>query len=505
MRFNRRMMAFLLALPVQPTFAQQPGATPSATVVGPICADQVSVPITGTKAETIILEVNNQEYARRAAASGDISLPIDTTKHLSPGDVVQVKVRIGDNTVTSNRIVVGCTDVLTYHNDPQRTGWNKTEYALTTSNLNANSFGLVAHVGPDVLDEQIDAQPLVVTNQNMQGFGVRNVVYVVTAANTIYALDAWSGQKLLSTKLGNPVPRPLACHNNSPFVGITGTPTIDRQTQTLYVISYTLEAGQPAYKLHALDLSDLSERPGSPQVVAATEKLSDQSDFQFNATVQRHRAALLQANGNIYAGFASFCDFKASSSRGWVLGWNAATLTRLASSGLTNRRTDSTTADCWPFHNQPCYLSSVWMAGYGLSADKDGNIFFATGNTGAGTADHTLNIAESVVKMSGDLSVLDIFTPDNAKLLDTKDLEIGSGGVMLVPDTSSGSLPHMAVAAGKDGRLFILNRDNLGGFHTPDLPRNVQIDPSSAGLRTSKARTVSHASLAAAVIRCEPG
>ena len=107
MRFNRRMMAFLLALPVQPTFAQQPGATPSATVVGPICADQVSVPITGTKAETIILEVNNQEYARRAAASGDISLPIDTTKHLSPGDVVQVKVRIGDNTVTSNRIVVG--------------------------------------------------------------------------------------------------------------------------------------------------------------------------------------------------------------------------------------------------------------------------------------------------------------------------------------------------------------------------------------------------------------
>ena len=121
------------------------------------------------------------------------------------------------------------------------------------------------------------------------------------------------------------------------------------------------------------------------------------------------------------------------------------------------------------------------MAGYGLSADKDGNIFFATGNTGAGTADHTLNFAESVVKMSGDLSVLDISAPDNAKLLDTKDLEIGSGGVMLVPDTSSGSLPHMAVAAGKDGRLFILNRDNLGGFHTPDLPSNIQIDPCLCG------------------------
>jgi hypothetical protein len=228
-------------------------------------------------------------------------------------------------------------------------------------------------------------------------------------------------------------------------------------------------------------LSSLDEKAGSPQVVSATQKLSDQSDFRFNATYQRQRAALLQANGNIYAGFAAFCDFKASYSRGWVLGWNGTTLAGLASGELTNRRTDASTADCWPDNNQPCFLSSVWMSGYGLAADRDGNIFFATGNTGPGTADHTLNVAESVVKVSNSLSVLDVFTPNNAKLLDVSDKDFGSGGVMVVPDLSSGPLPHMAVAAGKDGRLFILNRDNLGGFHTPDVPKNVQIDFCSCG------------------------
>jgi outer membrane protein assembly factor BamB len=467
---------------VSPGLTQQATSAPTTTLVGPICPDQGSVVVAhSTAGATLVLRINDQESARRSGASGEVSFEIPGQTHLARGDVVEVAEQLGGSTTLSNKIVIGCSDVVTYHNDSQRTGWNANENTLTAANVNSNSFGLVAQVGPEVLDDQIDAQPLVVTKQSVQGFGVRNVVYVVTAANTVYALDAWSGQKLLSTKLGNPVPKPLGCDNNSEVVGITSTPTIDRQTQTLYVISYSLEGSQPTYKLHALDLSSLNERPGSPQVVAATQKLSDQSDFKFNATFQRQRAALLQANGNIYAGFASFCDFKASNSRGWVLGWNAATLAGLASSELTNRRTDSTTADCWPFHNQPCYLSSVWMSGYGLAADRDGNIFFATGNTGAGTADHTLNIAESVVKLSGDLAVLDLFTPNNAKVLDANDTDFGSGGVMVVPDMSSGSLPHMAVGAGKDGRLFILNRDNLGGFHTPDVPKNVAIDHCLCG------------------------
>jgi hypothetical protein len=463
--------------------AQQPTSGTSATLVGPICPGQNTVTVITTAEATLGLQINGKGQATRSAAAGEVSLDVPDPVQLSQGVVVQVSQRIGDSSTLSNPVVVGCTDVLTYHNDSQRTGWNATENTLAVANVNSNSFGLVAQVGPDILDEQIDAQPLVVTNQNVQGFGIRNVVYVVTAANTVYALDAWSGTKLLSKNLGAAVPTPWKCDNNSATVGITGTPTIDRQTQTLYLISYTLEAGQPTHKLHALDLSSLNEKAGSPKVVAATQKLSDQSDFHFNAAFQRHRAALLQANGNIYAGFASFCDSKASSSRGWVLGWNAATLAGLASGELTNRRADATTTDCpWPpGGNHPCYLSSVWMAGYGLAADRDGNIFFTTGNTAPGTADHALNIAESVVKVSSSLSVLDLFTPNNAKVLDVNDTDFGSGGVMVVPDLSSGPLQHMAVASGKDGRLFILDRDNLGGFHTPDIPKNVSIDHCLCG------------------------
>lgn len=463
--------------------AQQPTSGTSATLVGPICPGQNTVTVITTAETTLGLQINGKGQATRSAAAGEVSLDVSDPAQLSQGVVVQVIQRNGDSSTLSNPVVVGCTDVLTYHNDSQRTGWNATENTLAVANVNSNSFGLVAQVGPDVFDEQIDAQPLVVTAQNVRGFGVRNVVYVVTAANTVYALDAWSGQRLLRTNLGAAVPRPQSCDNNSATVGITGTPTIDRQTQTLYLISYTLEAGQPTHKLHALDLSSLNEKAGSPQIVSATQKLSDQSDFHFNAAYQRHRAALLQANGNIYAGFASFCDFKAANSRGWVLGWNAATLAGLASSELTNRRADATTADCpWPpGGSHPCYLSSVWMSGYGLAADRDGSIFFATGNTGPGTADHTLNIAESVVKVSSGLSVLDLFTPNNAKLLDANDADFGSGGVMVVPDLSSGPLQHMAVAAGKDGRLFIMDRDNLGGFHTPDVPKNVPIDHCLCG------------------------
>jgi hypothetical protein len=425
---------------------------------------------------TLTLKLNDNEHGHAIGAAGEVFLEVAAPTSLAQGDVVRVAQQTGDGTTITNAVLVGCVDVLTYHNDQQRTGWNDKESILTTANVALNSFGLVAQVGPDVLDDQIDAQPLIVTQQNIEGFGTRSVVYLVTASNTVYALDAWSGKKLLSTNLGKPVPKPLGCDNNAGTVGITGTPTIDKPSQTLYLISYSLEAGQPTYKLHALELGSLKEKPGSPKTVIATQKLNDQTDFAFNATYQRQRAALLQANGNIYAGFASFCDFKATHSRGWVLGWNAGTLAALSSSELTNRRTDTVTTDCWPGNNQPCFLSSVWMSGYGLAADPTGNIFFATGNTGAGTYDGKLNIAESVVKMSGTLAVLDLFTPNNVKLLDANDTDFGSGGVLVLPDLPSEPLPHLAAAAGKDGRMFILNRDNLGGFHTPDVPANVPTD-----------------------------
>jgi hypothetical protein len=461
-----------------PTLAQAPPAS-QLTLTGPICPDQKSAIVTNASAgSNLVLLINNAAHGQGAAGPGEVSLDFAPPARLAPGDTVQVEERAGNGVARSNTVIVGCTDVLTYHNDPQRTGWNQNETTLTTANVTQASFGLVAQV---VLDDQIDAQPLVVTQQNIEGFGTRSVVYVVTASNTVYALDAWSGKELKKTKLGQPVPSPLKCDNNGPNVGITGTPVIDKQSQTLYVIAYSLEQAQPTYKLHALDLSSLKDKPGSPKVVSASQKLSDQTDFPFNATYQRQRPALLQANGNIYAGFGSFCDFEPGRSRGWVLGWHASSLATLNTSELTDKRADKTTADCTYPGNHPCFLSSIWMSGYGLAADPEGNIFFTTGNSAAGTYDKTLNIAESVVKMSGDLSVLDFFTPADERKLDANDTDYGSGGVLVLPDMPAEALPHLAVAAGKDGRLFILDRHALGDFHSPDVPKNVMIDHCLCG------------------------
>jgi len=358
------------------------------------------------------------------------------------------------------------TDVLTYHNDANRTGWNSTETVLTPLSVCCSSFGLIASVK---LDDQVDTQPLVVTNQYIEGQGVHTVVYVATEGNTVYAIDALSGAILKTVNLGAPVPTPLGCTNNGPNVGINGTPTIDAYAQTIYLVAYTLVNRVPTYQLHALDLSTLKDKSGSPKNITASHTLADGSAYNFNATVQRQRPALLQANGNIYAGFGSFCDFSASKSRGWVLGWNQASLNPLAANELTDRKNTAPT---------PAFLSSIWMSGYGLAADSSGEIFFVTGNSDpkGNTYDGTTNIQESVVRMEGDLvKVKDLFTPSNVFPLDQGDIDYGSGGVMVLPD-QPGPVPHLAVAAGKDGRMFILNRDNMGKFHNPDIPKNVGID-----------------------------
>jgi hypothetical protein len=187
--------------------------------------------------------------------------------------------------------------------------------------------------------------------------------------------------------------------------------------------------------------------------------LLDGSSFNFNATYQRQRPGLLLANGNVYAGFGSFCDFAANISRGWLLGWSVNSLTPLAANQIFD--TQVSAPDSF-------FLTAIWMSGYGLAADDSGNILFVTGNSdySGTTYDGVSNIQESVVKVSANLStVLDLFTPKNQASLDQTDADFGSGGAMVIPD-QPGSIPHMAVAAGKVGTLFLMNEDNLGGYST---------------------------------------
>jgi hypothetical protein len=378
------------------------------------------------------------------------------------------------------------TNVLTYHDNAGRTGWNASEKTLTSANV--GTLGLVHSV---TVDDQIDAQPLIVSNQAISGkTGTYQVAYVATENDSVYAIDAATGNILKQVSLGTAVAQndlPGSCNNNADRVGINSTPVIDLASGTLYVIGYTWESGNPVYHIHALSLSTLADKvPPVPidKAHGASHAMPNGGTYRFNPATQRQRSGLLEANGNVYAGFASFCDFDEDDSRGWVLGWQAKTLTPLGDNELTNRLVNQT-VDC-PFNNNhpPCFLASVWMSGYGVAADATGHVFAVTGNGGPGTFDGHYAIQDSVVELSGNLKTVEsLFTPTDTTTndvgvtaMDKGDNDLGSGGVMLLPD-QPGSLPHLAVAQGKIGPLYLLDRDKTGNYGTSGAVATLASDP----------------------------
>ena len=383
--------------------------------------------------------------------------------------------------------------VTTYHYDNFRTGWNSNEGLLNYTNVTDSTFGLV--VNPVALDDQVDAQPLIVPNQTISGqAGKHTVVYIATEGNTIYAIDAATGEILLSRNFGRPglpvpkeylarsrtpFPQSQGCPNNGPRVGINGTPVIDLASNTMYAITYTINvdshgvpaAGSQAYHIHAIDLSSLADKL-PPKLITASHTLTNGDTINFSAIHARQRAALLESSGKIYAGFGSFCDDESreaddlNHARGWVLGWDTE-LAPLAANQLNDRLAKAA-------NQNDFFLSSVWMSGYGISADESGNLFFTTGNSDCtpdypcapgytSTYDGVNNIQESVVKLKPDLSKNDLFTPSNVSQLDQEDNDLSSGGVMLLPSQAA-SVSHLGVTIGKDGRMFLLDRDSLGGY-----------------------------------------
>src|ERR1700722_4145802 len=371
--------------------------------------------------------------------------------------------------------------VLTWHDDNLRTGWQQQETILSTSTI--GSLGISHSVG---LADQVDAQPLVIP-----GFiNGHDIVFVADESNNVYQIDANTGAILRQVNLGARVPKPLNCGNGPPNAGITGTPVIDWASQTLFLIAYVnVNGATPTYFLHALNLNTLADKV-TPLTVAASHPQTDGVAFTFNATNQRQRAALLFANGKIYAAFSSFCDFRGNSnnptghsSRGWLLGWawnGTTTLTALGANQLDDRQPTSATN---------FRLDSIWMAGAGPASDESGNLIFSTGNSDlgaststwtdttpcSGTATGTVptnvpcsNIQESVVKLKGDLTgITGLFSPNahygsfspNTLQMDKVDNDLGSGGVLLMPQRGSA---FFAAIAGKDGRLFLFDRSGTG-------------------------------------------
>ena len=350
--------------------------------------------------------------------------------------------------------------VLTYHYDNARTGANTQETTLTPANVASSSFGLLftLHV-----DGYVYAQPLYLPNVPIPGQGTHDVVYVATENDTVYAFDADAGKPtnphpLWKTKLKAPGERAVAsklteCTDLVPKVGITSTPVIDDATGTLYVVTQAKGRGGVIQKLHALDVASGAEKLGGPVTITATAPGtgdgSDGGTIAFDPLREHQRAALTLANGVVYIAWASHCDN--GPYHGWVIGYDAATLAQVAVFDATPDGSDG----------------GIWQSGGGAAVDVDGNLYFATGN---GTFDWQQptppndDFGDTLLKLTPSLALADFFTPFNEDALDQADADFGSGAPLVLPD-QPGPNPHLVVTSGKEGTIYVVDRDAMGQFH----------------------------------------
>jgi hypothetical protein len=375
---------------------------------------------------------------------------------------------------------IGVTDlsgVLTYHNNLSRDGTNAHEFALTTSNVNTSTFGKLFSCQAD---GAIYAQPLWIPNLTVAGSS-HNVVIVATQHESLYAFDAdamscmtlWHANLIDSAHGGTSgetsVPSAGAgalvgsgYGDISPEVGITGTPVIDSTTNTLYVVSKSVNASTQFFqRLHAIDLTTGNERVTPYDIdssisVPGTGDGSVAGQVAFDPRNENQRPGLVLSNGVVYVAWASHEDHDPY--HGWVIGFNSSTLAPVA-----NAIFNSTP-------NQVGTLSysrgGIWMGGGAPAVDSTGNLFFITGN---GTFDANTggsNYGDSVVKLGtgSGLSVADYFTPLDQASLDANDTDFGSGAATILVDQPAGPVTHLVIGGGKQGNLFLLNRDNLGKF-----------------------------------------
>jgi hypothetical protein len=366
-------------------------------------------------------------------------------------------------------------NVLTYHNDIARTGQNLSETVLTLSNVNSGTFGLIfSHP----VDGYVYAQPLYLSGLVLPGKGKHNVVFVATQHDSVYAFDGDSGagenanplwQVSLIPPGATTVPNwDTGSGDIVPEIGITGTPVIDAKSNTLYTVTKTKENGGYVQRLHALDVKTGAERFGGPVLIRATVPgFGDGSVngvLNFDALHQLNRSALLLLNGVVYLAFGSHGD--TIPYHGWLLGYDAHTLQKVAVFNASpNGLTDPS--------GYPLGGGAIWQAGNGPAADSKGNIYFQTGN---GTFD--VNVAgpdygDSFVKLSSHpaLAPVDYFTPYNQDSLNRTDTDLGAGGPVLLPDSMGSSAhPHLLVGSGKEGTIYLVDRDAMGGFNaTSDL------------------------------------
>ncbi len=362
--------------------------------------------------------------------------------------------------------------VLTAQYDNLRTGADLHETTLKPANVNSHDFGKLYS---RTVDGDVFAQPLYVPSLAILGKGKRDVVFAATEHDSVYAFDV-NGTRdapLWKTTFVDPQRgiSPLSEHDVfcpfiTPEIGITPTPVIDPATKTMYVLARTNEHGTFVQKLHALDITTGKERPGSPVIISATVHGSGDGavngNVSFDPLKENPRAALLLVDGEIYLTWASSCDI--GPYHGWVMAYDAHTLRQRAVLNLSPDGSDA----------------GIWQSDAGPAADAEGNVYVATGNGdfNANTGGRDFGDSVLTLRLEGDkLLVRDYFTPFNQKILDAKDWDLGSQGPVLLPP-QPGAHPHMLVIAGKEGKLYLLDRDKLGKFHEgsdPDILQAIKV------------------------------
>jgi outer membrane protein assembly factor BamB len=357
-------------------------------------------------------------------------------------------------------------DVVTYHNDSARTGQNLNETILTPSKVNSSSFGKLFVIS---VDGKVDGQPLYLGGVTIPNQGTHNVLYVVTEHGSVYAVDADTGASLwhVSTLLsGETTSDDHGCSQITPEIGITSTPVIDRKAGangTIYVVAMSKDSSGGYYqRLHAMDVTTGMEEFGGPQNIQASFPGSGDNSsggtVVFDPAQYAERAGLLLLDGVIYTSWTSHCDIRPYT--GWIIGYDQNTLAQVAVLNVT------------PNGNE----GSFWMSGTAPAGDTGGNIYALDAN---GTFDSSLNaggfpslgdFGNAFLKISTtnkQLAVTDYFEMSNQSSENGTDEDLGSGGALVLPDlqNSSGQTVHLAVGAGKDGNIYVVNRDSMGKFN----------------------------------------
>jgi hypothetical protein len=357
------------------------------------------------------------------------------------------------------------TDVLTYHYNVFRQGATIQETTLTPSNVNFNTFGKINFFA---VDGKVDAQPLFVNKQFING-SLNDTVYVVTENDSVYAFSANNGRqfwKVSALGQGETPSDDHGCGQISPQIGITDTPVIDKgngPNGAIYFVAMTKDSSSNYHqRLHALDLRTGAELFGGPTEISAmypgTGDGSQNGEVIVAPGQFAERAGILEYGSTLYISFTSHCDSRPYT--GWIMAYNSRTLAQ------------STVIDVTPNGHE----GAIWMAGEGLAADSAGNIYFLDGN---GTFDTTLNsqgfpssgdYGNAFMKLSnstGTLTVVDYFNMYDTVQESDSDEDLGSGGAIVLPDLmdNNGGVHHLAVGAGKDSNIYVVNRDNMGKFN----------------------------------------